>query len=110
MSLLQLQTTLEGDAAVVHCSGKLVAGNTQELQAAVKPLVQNYKRVVLDFTDLTYMDSMGVGSVVSSFVSARGSGCRLELVNFSQRVRDLLSITNVLSLFESAGEQSNRVL
>ena len=108
--MLEFQTSLEGDAAVVRCSGKLVAGNTHELQATIKPLVKNYRRVVLDFTDLTYMDSMGVGSVVSSFVSARSSGCHLELVNFSKRVRELLSITNVLSLFESAGEQSNRVL
>ena len=87
-----------------------MAGETQELQAAVKPLFQKHKRVVLDLTDLAYMDSMGVGSVVALYVSSKASGCHLELINFSRKIRDLLSITNVLSLFESAGEQGNRVL
>jgi anti-sigma B factor antagonist len=107
MPTIELQTSVEGIAAVVRCSGKLAAGVTDVFQAGVKPLLANYKRVVLDFTDVTYMDSMGLGTVIALYVSGKSSGCDVRLVNFSKRVRELLTIANVLSLFEAGGDQNN---
>ncbi len=49
------------------------------------------------------MDSSGLGAIVGLYVSARTRGCKLEIVNASQQVIDLFSITNVLSLFEGVG-------
>src|SRR6266853_286749 len=71
-----------------------------------KCLMPNNKRIVLDLTDLTYMDSMGLGTVVRLYVSARSAGCDLKLINLGSRIRHLLSISNLLSVF-SANEESD---
>ncbi len=99
---LTLVTSTEGDAAGsfirVRCSGKLVANSTGILQAEVRGLLPDAKRIVLDLTDLGYMDSSGLGSIIGLYVSAKSAGGRLEVINLSARVRQLFSITNVLSL------------
>ncbi len=97
------------DAVVVHCRGMLTAGYTDLLHAEVKARMPLTKRLVLDLTNLTYMDSMGLGAIASLYVSARSAGCRLELINLSKRIRELFSITNMLSLFEVCGDNSIRI-
>jgi anti-sigma B factor antagonist len=87
-----------GGTAVVRCHGKLVAGVNEMLYAAVRPMIPDTKRIVLDLTDLTHMDSMGLGSVVRLYVSAKSAGCDLELINFGERIRKMLSTTHLLSV------------
>src|SRR5690349_4350207 len=106
---LTLVSTRDGGTAMVKCTGKLVAGSTQLLQSEVRALLPEAKRVVLDLTDLGYMDSTGLGSIIGLYVSAKSAGSKLEVINLSQRVRHLFSITNVLSLFETCGEQNIRI-
>jgi anti-anti-sigma factor len=97
------------DATVIHCRGRLTAGLTELLHAQVKPLLPHTKRLVLDLTDLTYMDSMGLGAIAKLYVSTRSAGCRLELINLSKRIRELFSITNMISLFEVCGDNYIRI-
>jgi len=106
---LTLVTSTEGDVTTVRCTGKLVAGVTGTLQDEVRRLLPGSKRIVLDLTNLGYMDSSGLGSIIGLYVSAKTAGGRLELINLSARVRELFSITNVLSLFEVCGEQNIRI-
>ncbi len=106
---LSLVTSSEGDAVIVRCTGKLIAGSTEILQTEVRRLFQGSPRVVLDLTDLSFMDSSGLGSIIGLYVSAKSAGNRLELINLSARVRQLFSITNVLSLFEVCGENNIRI-
>ena len=107
--LLTLVVTKDDDAAIVRCTGKLAAGSTAILQTEVRALIQGSKRIVLDLTDLGYMDSMGLGTIIGLYVSARSAGGRLEVINLSARVRQLFSITNMLSLFEVCGDQNIRI-
>lgn len=93
----------------MHCSGKLTAGCAGILHAEVKRLIPHSKRIVLDLTDVGYMDSMGLGTIIGLYASAKTAGCDLELINFSKRVRELFSIAKVLTLFEPGGELSNRI-
>ncbi len=109
-SQLTLVTSTEGDATIVRCSGKLVTGSTGILQSEVRGLLPGAKRIVLDLTDLSYMDSSGLGSIIGLYVSVKSAGGRLDVINLSARVRQLFSITNVLSLFEVCGEQGNRIV
>ena len=109
-SQLTIATSSEGDATIVRCSGKLVVGSTEILQTEVRSLLPGAKRILLDLTDLGYMDSSGLGSIIGLYVSVKSAGGRLEVINLSARVRQLFSITNVLSLFEVCGEQSNRIV
>ncbi|MGD1096787.1 MAG: STAS domain-containing protein [Bryobacteraceae bacterium] len=110
---LTLETTIQtdaiqGDAAIVRCTGKLTAGVTDILSSEIKRLIPDYKWVVLDLTNLTQMDSMGLGTVVRLYVSARSAGTSLQLINLSKRVRELLGITNLLHVFEVFGEERMR--
>lgn len=93
---LTLKVELKGDEALVHCSGQLVAGVTGFLHSKVSPLIAEKKRIVLDLTDLTRVDSMGLGTLVRLFCSAKTAGSRFELINLGKQVRELLGITNLL--------------
>ena len=104
-----IETETKGDTTVVLCRGRLVAGETHLLQNTVKPLVVPKHRVVLDLTSLTRMDSMGLGAIVGLAVSAKRAGCQLELVNLRKQIRQLFAISNLLTMFESAGDNTFRI-
>jgi anti-sigma B factor antagonist len=106
---LDLKIREDGDAVVVACSGKLVAGVTEVLYTEVKALIQRDRRLVLDLTDLVQMDSMGLGTIVRLYASAKSAGCELELINLSARVRELFGITGLLSIFGTCGEHRTRM-
>jgi len=107
--ILSLQTYTEGDTVVIKCSGKLVAGVTDALRADVKDLIPKAKRIILDLTDLEKMDSLGLGTLVGLYVSAKAGGCNLVLVNLSQRIRQMMRITNVWSVLEVYGDNPFRM-
>jgi anti-sigma B factor antagonist len=102
-SLLTLDVVRNGEEAadevIVRCHGKLVAGVNDLLYTQVSQLIPGSKRIVLDLPDLAYMDSMGLGTVVRLYVSAKSAGCDLKLINLGKRVRQLFSVTNLMSVF-----------
>ena len=108
-SHLTLDVDRTGNAAVVRCSGKLVAGVNDLLYHEVSQLIPSSKRIVLDLTDLTHMASTGLGTVVRLYVSAKSAGCDLELINLGKRIRQLLGVTNLLSVFTIIGEHNIRM-
>jgi anti-sigma B factor antagonist len=93
-----------GTAAIVHCHGKLVAGTTDLLYTSVKQLISTNKRIVLDLSDLSRMDSLGLGTLVRLSVSARSGHCELQLAHLGKQVRQLLGLTNLLDVFTVIGE------
>jgi anti-sigma B factor antagonist len=97
------------DVTVAHCRGRLVAGSTHILHSEVKPLLLANRRVILDLTHVKRMDSTGLGTIVGLAVSAKRAGCRLELVNLGQQIRQLFAITNLLTMFEPAGDNTFRI-
>jgi anti-sigma B factor antagonist len=103
-SLLTLDIERTESLVMVRCHGRLVAGVSDLLYAKVGKLIPGSKRIVLDLTDLTHMDSMGLGTLVRLYVSAKSAGCSLELINLGKRIRELLSVTNLLSVFTIIGE------
>jgi anti-sigma B factor antagonist len=108
-SRLRVDVERDGDSAVVRCGGKLVAGVNDFLYTEVARLIPETKRIVLDLSELSYMDSMGLGTIIRLYVSAKGAGCELELVNIGARIRQLLGMTNVLSVFTACGEHHVRI-
>jgi anti-sigma B factor antagonist len=94
------------DHATVLCHGKLVAGVSDVLYREVSKLLPGTKRIVLDLTDLTKMDSMGLGSVVRLYVSCKSAGSELQLINLGPRIRQLLGMTHLLTAFTIIGENN----
>ena len=101
---LTLDIERAGDVAVVRCHGKLVQGVNDYLYTNVHQLIPGSKRIVLDLSDLTHMDSTGLGTLVRLHVSARSAGCALELINLSQAIAKIFAVTNLLSVFSVIGE------
>jgi anti-anti-sigma factor len=99
-----------GDALVAECHGKLTFENTQDLKDAVRAMIPGHKRIVIDLKEVPQVDSSGLGTVVGLYVSARTRGCQLEIVNASQQIRELFSMTNLLSLFEAAGRHHGKTI
>ena len=91
-----------GRVITVTCHGQLVAGTSGTIKDVVKPLIADGGRIILDFNDVDYVDSMGLGALVGLKVSAIGAGyCTLEFINLSKRVQELLRLTNLTELFKS---------
>lgn len=101
---LTLEFTETPTGALVLCRGKLLSNTSDLLYAPIATLIPTHKRIVLDLSGLTQMDSMGLGSLVRLYLSARSHGSSLELTNLGQKVRDLLILTNLLSVFTIVGE------
>ncbi len=94
----------EGESAVVRCRGRLVAGLTDEFYQDLKGVASSSKVLVLDLKDLTYVDSTGLGSLVRLYVHAKSAGCELKLLHLGKQLRNLLTLTNLLSTFAVAEE------
>ena len=105
-SQLTLEIDRTDDGAVVRCFGSLVYGTTSALYSKVHPLIPGSKRIVLDLSELTYMDSMGLGILARLYVSAKASGCRLELIHIGKRIKELLDLTGMWSVFATIGEHN----
>ena len=102
--VLSFEIVPDGDVTLVKCHGRLVAGTSDELYQAVKPLLPQTKSVVIDLAELTYVDSMGLGVLVRLYVSARHEGREFKLLHLGKQVRNVLKVTNLLSVFAQADD------
>jgi anti-sigma B factor antagonist len=80
---------------IVHCTGRITSDTVQLLKTTVKPLFPASAFVVLDLTNVSYMDSSGLGAIVGLYVSAKASKSQLKLINLNQRLKELFSITRL---------------
>jgi anti-sigma B factor antagonist len=106
---LTLDIERKENLVIVRCHGQLVSGLTDVLHSNVRPLIPTTKRIVLDLSDLTFMDSMGLGTLVGLYTSAKAAGCELQLLKIGQRVRELLGLTHLLDVFSIIGEHGVRL-
>src|SRR3974377_1782461 len=94
---------------VVRGNGRLVAGVSDRLYREVSAIIPGSKRVVLDFTALTHMDSMGIGTLVRLYVSGKSAGCASETLNPGKSIRQLLGVTHLLNVLAIVGENNIRM-
>jgi anti-sigma B factor antagonist len=106
---LTLDIERKDDVTIVRCHGQLVSGLTEILHSKVRPLIPDTKRIVLDLSNITWMDSMGLGTLVGLYTSAKAAGCELQLLNIGKRIRELLGLTHLLDVFSIIGEHGVRL-
>jgi anti-anti-sigma factor len=91
-----------GRAITVTCHGRLVAGTSDVLKEAIKPLIADGGKIIVDVGNVQYIDSMGLGALVGLKVSAIGAGyCTLQFENLSKKVQEVVRMTNLTDLFRS---------
>jgi len=100
MQLRMSTRTVEG-VLVVDCSGRIVFGEESgSLRDGVRKLLGESPKIVLNLRDVTYIDSGGLGTLVSLYTTARNAGGALKLASLTQRVDDLLQVTKLVTIFE----------
>jgi anti-sigma B factor antagonist len=98
---LRMSTRQVDGVLVVDCSGRVMFGEeSASLRDMVKKLIAQSPKVVLNLREVNYIDSGGLGTLVSLFTTARNAGGAVKLARLSQRVGDLLQITKLLTIFE----------
>lgn len=98
---LKLESKTAGGVTVVHCAGRITFGDeAAALRTTLKHILSTSKKVVLDLSEVNYIDSVGLGTLVGVYSSARAGGADIKLTGLSQRVRDVLQITKLVTVFE----------
>jgi len=97
----ELKFTVEKSPAgtVVNCFGRITFNTVDLLVEKVRPLIPEANRIVLDLTQVSFMDSSGLGTMVRLWVTAKNAGCEFKARNLSQRLKDLFTMTNLASMF-----------
>lgn len=100
---MQIAERTIGDVVIVDVSGKVTLGDGGDvaLRDKMRSLIQQGRtKVVLNLGEVSYVDSAGLGEIVQSYASVTKNGGKLKLLNVTKRIKDLLSITKLLTVFE----------
>ena len=96
---------------IVDLSGRITLGEgSVVLRDTVKELsTQGDKKILLNLGDVTYIDSSGIGELVSAFTSVRNAGGELKLLNLTKKVHDLLQITKLYTVFDISDDEASAI-
>ena len=99
---IKASTRLVDTVTLVDLSGRITLGEGSSiLRETVRDLIsKGQKSILLNLGDVTYIDSSGIGELVSSFTSVSNQGGKLKLLNLQKKVHDLLQITKLYTVFE----------
>ena len=100
---MQIEQRLVGSVMILDLKGKITLGEGDEaLKDKINSLIlQGHKKMLLNFGDVPYIDSAGLGEIVRTYTTVSRQGGQLKLVNLTKRITDLLSITKLLTVFET---------
>ena len=108
---MQIDERAVGDVVVLDLKGKVTLGEGDELlKDKVNSLVnQGKKKIVLNLEGVPYIDSAGLGEIVRTYTTVSRQGGSLKLLGLTKRITDLLSITKLLTVFETFDSESDAV-
>jgi anti-sigma B factor antagonist len=108
---MQITERTVGDVMVLDVKGKITLGEGDEiLKDKVNSLVnQGQRKIILNLADVPYLDSAGLGEVVRAYTTVSRQGGSLKLLNLTKRITDLLSITKLLTVFETFDSENEAV-
>ena len=108
---MQIDERMVSDVVLLDLKGKITLGEGDELlKDKVNSLVnQGHKKIVLNLADVPYIDSAGLGEVVRTYTTVSRQGGSLKLLNLTKRITDLLSITKLLTVFETFDSENEAV-
>ncbi|HZI61298.1 MAG TPA: STAS domain-containing protein [Pyrinomonadaceae bacterium] len=103
MAELNINERQAGDVTVLDMSGKITIGEgSVALRTGVRRLLEEgKKRILLNLGGVSYIDSSGIGELVSSYTAINKEGGQLKLLNLTQKLQDLLTITKLLTVFDT---------
>ena len=108
---MQIEERPMGDVIVLDLKGKMTLGEGDELlKDKINSLVhQGRRKVVLNLGGVPYIDSAGLGEIVRTYTTISRQGGSMKLLNLTKRITDLLSITKLLTVFETYDNEADAV-
>ena len=108
---MQIEERSTGDVMVLDLKGKVTLGEgDQLLRDKVNSLIQQGRlKVVLNLADVPYIDSAGLGEIVRTYTTISRQGGSMKLLNLTKRITDLLSITKLLTVFETFDSEADAI-
>ena len=100
---LTFQIERNADEAGVFVSGRITSATSNLFEATIRGLIPETKRIVLDLANVNYIDSSGIGAMVTVYLAAKRAQGELKVVNAPPRIRDLFEITKLSAVFENHG-------
>ena len=100
-----------GDVTVVDANGRITLGEGASVfRDTIRDLAaKGNKKILVNLADVSYIDSSGIGEMVSSFTTVTNHGGQLKLLSLTKRVKDLLQITKLYTVFEVFEDESSAV-
>jgi anti-sigma B factor antagonist len=108
---MQIEERIVGDVTILDLKGKMTLGEGDELlKDKINSLIhQGQKKLLLNLEGVPYIDSAGLGEIVRTYTTVSRQGGSLKLVNLTKRITDLLSITKLLTVFETFDSEKDAV-
>jgi anti-sigma B factor antagonist len=108
---IQVTTRQVGDVSVVDVAGRITLGEgASSLRETIRGMVtQGNKKILLNLGEVSYIDSSGIGELVSAFTTVTNHGGKLKLLGLTKRVKDLLQITKLYTVFEVFDDEAEAV-
>jgi anti-sigma B factor antagonist len=108
---MKLTTREVSGVSIVDLSGKITLGEGGvALREEVRKLVaEGKKKIVLNLAEVNYIDSSGLGELVSAYTAVKNAGGELKLLNLTSKVRDLLVITKMVTVFDVKDDEASAV-
>jgi anti-sigma B factor antagonist len=98
---LKIDKRLVSGVTIMSCHGRVMFGEeATALRDSLKEALRKTPRIVLNLSDVTYIDSGGLGTLVGVYSSARAAGADIKLTGLGQRLRDVLQITKLATVFQ----------
>lgn len=108
---VKLNTRQVGDVSVMDVAGRITLGEgSSALRDALRGLVSGgQKKILLNLGEVSYIDSSGIGELVSGFTTVTNNGGQLKLLSLTKRVKDLLQITKLYTVFDVHEDEAEAV-
>jgi anti-sigma B factor antagonist len=108
---MKVSTRLVDGIVILDLSGRITLGEgSVQLRDAIRDLVaQGQKNILLNLGDVNYIDSSGIGELVSAFTTVKNQGGQLKLLNLTKKVHDLLQITKLYTVFDIKDDEASAV-
>ena len=108
---MNLRTRQVDQVTVLDLSGRIVLGEGSiQIRDAIKDLLaKGQKNILLNLSEVNYIDSSGLGELVSAYTSVRNAGGELKLLGLTKKVHDLLQITKLYTVFDVKDDEASAV-
>jgi len=108
---MKIDVRTKGDVTILDLKGKILIGEgIDDLRNAINNVIKaKQTKLLLNFDQVPYLDSTGLGEVVRSYTSLRKEGGTVKIVNLTRKVQDLLSVTKLITVFETFEDEDKAI-